>query len=38
MFTRNDIEKILKNSNPINVDTAFIIIQSMYHLENTNNI
>ncbi len=38
MFTRNDIEKILKNSNPINVDTAFIILQSMYHLANTNNI
>ena len=38
MFTRNDIEKILKNSNPINVDTAFIILQSMYHLANTNDI
>ena len=38
MFTKNDIENTLKNSNPINVDTAFIILQSMYHLANTNNI
>lgn len=38
MFTKNDIENTLKNSNPINVDTAFIILQSMYHLVNTNDI
>ncbi|HHV6639816.1 TPA: DEAD/DEAH box helicase, partial [Haemophilus influenzae] len=25
-----------KNSNPINVDTAFIILQSMFNLANTN--
>ncbi|HHF1511305.1 TPA: helicase, partial [Haemophilus influenzae] len=36
MFTKNDIENILKNSNPINVDTAFIILQSMFNLANTN--